>query len=185
MLDPVTPPANGDEIARTLTNSLHVRIPSGGHSPDGLTGLECLAELKRGSSTARGRGPRCQLREHDRAAGICPRPLDALRVARVVGLRPTAVSSSHMVMLAFDNLRRRTATTIALRGVSFDVPAGEIFGSARPERRGQEHPHPDPDGHHPRRLAARCVSSASRGGASISIDSDTCRRSAASIPSSA
>jgi pimeloyl-ACP methyl ester carboxylesterase len=46
-LDPVTPPANGDEISRTLSNSLHVRVPSSGHSPAGLTGLECLANLKR------------------------------------------------------------------------------------------------------------------------------------------
>jgi pimeloyl-ACP methyl ester carboxylesterase len=46
MLDPVTRPANGDDIARTLTNRLHLRIPSSGHSPDGLRGLECLAELK-------------------------------------------------------------------------------------------------------------------------------------------
>jgi pimeloyl-ACP methyl ester carboxylesterase len=46
-LDPVTPPDNGDAIARTLANSLHVRVPSGGHSPFGLTGLECLDNLKR------------------------------------------------------------------------------------------------------------------------------------------
>ena len=46
-LDPVTPPANGDAIARTLPNSMHVRIPSAGHSPAGLTGLGCLGELER------------------------------------------------------------------------------------------------------------------------------------------
>jgi len=46
-LDPATPPANGDEIARPLSNNLHVRVPAGGHSPDGLTGLDCLADLKR------------------------------------------------------------------------------------------------------------------------------------------
>ena len=45
-LDPVTPPSNGDEIARTLVNSLHVRVPFSGHSPAGLTGLDCLSELK-------------------------------------------------------------------------------------------------------------------------------------------
>jgi pimeloyl-ACP methyl ester carboxylesterase len=41
-LDPVTPPAFGDELARTLTNSRHVRVPFGGHSRYGLIGLECL-----------------------------------------------------------------------------------------------------------------------------------------------
>jgi pimeloyl-ACP methyl ester carboxylesterase len=46
-LDPVTPPANGDVLARTLSNSLHVRVPYGGHSPAGLTGLGCLTTLKR------------------------------------------------------------------------------------------------------------------------------------------
>jgi pimeloyl-ACP methyl ester carboxylesterase len=46
-LDPVTPPANGDEIARTLSNSLHIRVPHGGHSPAGLAGTDCLSALKR------------------------------------------------------------------------------------------------------------------------------------------
>jgi len=46
-LDPVTPPENGDTLARTLSRSLHVRVPSGGHSPYGLTGLACLDDLKR------------------------------------------------------------------------------------------------------------------------------------------
>ncbi len=47
LLDPVTPAANGDEIAQTLTNSLHVRVPYSGHSPSGLAGLQCLTDLKR------------------------------------------------------------------------------------------------------------------------------------------
>jgi pimeloyl-ACP methyl ester carboxylesterase len=46
-LDPVTPPENGETIARTLSHSLHVRVPSAGHSPFGLTGLECLDGIKR------------------------------------------------------------------------------------------------------------------------------------------
>lgn len=46
-LDPVTPPENGDAIARTLAHSLHLRVPSGGHSPYGLRGLDCLDRLKR------------------------------------------------------------------------------------------------------------------------------------------
>jgi pimeloyl-ACP methyl ester carboxylesterase len=47
-LDPVTPPSNADTVAKTLPNSLHVRIPSGGHSPVGLTGLDCIGGLQRG-----------------------------------------------------------------------------------------------------------------------------------------
>ena len=45
-LDPVTPPEHGDEVARTLPNSLHVRIPFGGHSPEGLANLGCIARIK-------------------------------------------------------------------------------------------------------------------------------------------
>ena len=41
-LDPVTPPAHGAEVARTLTNSRLLEIPFGGHSRGGLLGLECL-----------------------------------------------------------------------------------------------------------------------------------------------
>jgi pimeloyl-ACP methyl ester carboxylesterase len=47
VLDPVTPPANGDEIAKTLARSVHVLIPSGGHSSSGLTGTECLDQITR------------------------------------------------------------------------------------------------------------------------------------------
>jgi pimeloyl-ACP methyl ester carboxylesterase len=45
-LDPVTPPANGDVLARTLSRSLHVRVPSGGHALYGLNGLDCVEGLK-------------------------------------------------------------------------------------------------------------------------------------------
>jgi pimeloyl-ACP methyl ester carboxylesterase len=47
MLDPVTPPANGDEIARTLPNSLHLRVPFGGHMLDGLQGVDCVTRIAR------------------------------------------------------------------------------------------------------------------------------------------
>jgi pimeloyl-ACP methyl ester carboxylesterase len=53
-LDPVTPPVNAETLARTLPASLHVRVPAGGHSPAGLTGLDCLDTLKR-SFIERGR----------------------------------------------------------------------------------------------------------------------------------
>ena len=46
-LDPVTPPENGDVLARTLNRSLHVRVPSGGHALYGLNGLDCVEGLKR------------------------------------------------------------------------------------------------------------------------------------------
>ena len=42
--DPVTPPEFGDLVARTLPNSLRLRVPHSGHSPGGLTGLQCLSE---------------------------------------------------------------------------------------------------------------------------------------------
>lgn len=41
-LDPVTPPAHGAAVARTLPNSRLLTIPFGGHSRGGLRGLECL-----------------------------------------------------------------------------------------------------------------------------------------------
>jgi pimeloyl-ACP methyl ester carboxylesterase len=46
LLDPVTPAEFGDEVARTLPNSLHVRVPSGAHGLHGLSGLECIEDLK-------------------------------------------------------------------------------------------------------------------------------------------
>ena len=46
-LDPVTPPVNADTLAQTLPESLHVRVPAGGHSPVGFVGLDCLDNLKR------------------------------------------------------------------------------------------------------------------------------------------
>jgi len=43
--DPVTPPANGDRIAKTLTNSLHIVVPHGAHGLDGLEGMDCIDNL--------------------------------------------------------------------------------------------------------------------------------------------
>jgi len=43
--DPVTPPSNGDRIAKSLSNSLHVVVPSGGHGLDGLEGMDCIDHL--------------------------------------------------------------------------------------------------------------------------------------------
>lgn len=44
--DPVTPPLYGDRAARSLRNSLHIVVPSGGHGFGGLQGLECLSTLQ-------------------------------------------------------------------------------------------------------------------------------------------
>jgi pimeloyl-ACP methyl ester carboxylesterase len=43
--DPVTPPANGERVAKTLSNSLHIVVPSGAHGLDGLEGMDCIDNL--------------------------------------------------------------------------------------------------------------------------------------------
>lgn len=40
--DPVTPPANGDAVAKTLKNSLHLVIPDGAHGLADLENIDCL-----------------------------------------------------------------------------------------------------------------------------------------------
>jgi pimeloyl-ACP methyl ester carboxylesterase len=45
--DPVTPPRNAVEVARTLPNSLTIVVPSGGHGLDGLDGLACIDRIQR------------------------------------------------------------------------------------------------------------------------------------------
>jgi len=44
-LDPVTPPASGEAVARSLANSLHLVVPHGGHGQDGMTGVDCLERI--------------------------------------------------------------------------------------------------------------------------------------------
>lgn len=43
--DPVTPPANGDRVAKTLTNSLHIVVPHGAHALGGLEGIDCTVRI--------------------------------------------------------------------------------------------------------------------------------------------
>ena len=43
--DPVTPPANADNVARYLPNSLHLVVPHGAHGLGGLEGSECIDKL--------------------------------------------------------------------------------------------------------------------------------------------
>ena len=43
--DPVTPPAHGEAVAKTLPNSLHLVVNDGAHGLSGLNGIECLDRL--------------------------------------------------------------------------------------------------------------------------------------------
>lgn len=43
--DPVTPPSNGDFVARSLSNNLHLVVPQGGHGLGGMQGGECVDRL--------------------------------------------------------------------------------------------------------------------------------------------
>jgi pimeloyl-ACP methyl ester carboxylesterase len=43
--DPVTPPSNAERISKTLSNSLNVVVPSGGHGLDGLEGMDCIDNM--------------------------------------------------------------------------------------------------------------------------------------------
>src|SRR4029079_16619964 len=64
--DPVTPPANAERAARTLTNSLHVVVPDGGHSYTGIEGANpCVNRLIVGlveSGTVKGLDTSCMTR---------------------------------------------------------------------------------------------------------------------------
>ena len=44
-LDPVTPPSNGDAVAKTLKNSLHIVVPHGAHGLGGLENIDCILRL--------------------------------------------------------------------------------------------------------------------------------------------
>ena len=43
--DPVTPPSNGEAVARHFSNSLHVVVPHGAHGFGGLEGVDCILRL--------------------------------------------------------------------------------------------------------------------------------------------
>ena len=149
----MTPPDNGDELARTLSHSLTSGCRPAGHSRLRRAGLPRAtpAAFVDGATVA---GARHQLRQPYRAARLRHRPLTTAGAARPRRWRlpPTSDKLCCMVVLSYDNVVKTYGNTTALRGVSFDVHAGEIFGSARSERRRQEHAHPHPDGHHPARL---------------------------------
>ena len=44
-LDPVTPPSNGDAVAKTLKNSLHIVVPHGAHGLGGLENIDCILRI--------------------------------------------------------------------------------------------------------------------------------------------
>jgi len=44
-LDPVTPPSNGDAVAKALKNSLHIVVPHGAHGLGGLENIDCILRL--------------------------------------------------------------------------------------------------------------------------------------------
>ena len=43
--DPVTPPSNGDAVAKTLKNSLHIVVPQGAHGLGGLENMDCIERI--------------------------------------------------------------------------------------------------------------------------------------------
>jgi pimeloyl-ACP methyl ester carboxylesterase len=43
--DPVTPPSQADAALQHLPNAVHLVVPSGGHSFDGLQGVDCVTKL--------------------------------------------------------------------------------------------------------------------------------------------
>lgn len=43
--DPVTPPSQGDAVAKTLPNSVHVVVNDGAHGFSGLQGMDCLDRM--------------------------------------------------------------------------------------------------------------------------------------------
>src|SRR5829696_4411858 len=43
--DPVTPPSNGEAIAKGLKNSLHIIVPHGAHGLGGLENIDCVLRL--------------------------------------------------------------------------------------------------------------------------------------------
>ena len=91
--DPVTPPAQGTAVAKSLARSLHVIVPHGGHDFDGLKGVDCIDRLvadfiERGTTT--GLDTECVDRIErppfpTALAPMKPVPMDEERLARFAG----------------------------------------------------------------------------------------------------
>jgi pimeloyl-ACP methyl ester carboxylesterase len=77
--DPVTPPSDGSAVAKSLSRSLHVIVPHGGHGFEGLEGAECLDQLfgefvDRG--TTRGLDTACVGRIKRKGFALTPAPIE-------------------------------------------------------------------------------------------------------------
>jgi pimeloyl-ACP methyl ester carboxylesterase len=114
-LDPVTPPAHGDRVAKTLSHSRHVVVPDGGHSFDGLEGLDCISNLRaefveRGS--AEGLDTRCVAAMH--------RPAFPTEIPK---LTPAAVEPAALGRLpgAFRSADGRTAARVESSGAGLTI----------------------------------------------------------------
>ena len=114
-LDPVTPPAHGDRVAKTLPHSKHVVVPDGGHSFDGLEDQECISNLRaefveRGS--AEGLDTRCVAALH--------RPPFPTEIPR---LTPAAVEPAALGRLpgAFRSADGRTAARVGSSGAGLTL----------------------------------------------------------------
>jgi pimeloyl-ACP methyl ester carboxylesterase len=106
-LDPVTPPGNGESVARTLSRSRHFVVPDGGHSFEGLEGVDCVSNLRsefveRG--TLEGLDSRCVAALH--------RPPFPTELPKLV---PVSVDSASLSRLpgAFHSEDGRTAARVA------------------------------------------------------------------------
>ena len=114
-LDPVTPSAHGDRVAKTLSHSRHIVVPDGGHSFDGLEGLDCVSNLRaefveRGS--AEGLDTRCVAAVH--------RPPFPTEIPK---LTPVAVEPAALVHLpgAFRSPDGRTAARVEAAGAGLSI----------------------------------------------------------------
>ncbi|HKH45020.1 MAG TPA: alpha/beta hydrolase [Thermoanaerobaculia bacterium] len=88
--DPVTPPANGEKVVRTLKNGRHLIVADAGHSTEGMQGNDCLfgvmaAFIEAGtvqgldtSCVTRMRRPDFELRLGDPAVTLTPANLERL-----------------------------------------------------------------------------------------------------------
>ena len=114
-LDPVTPPAYGDRVARTLSRGRHIVVPDGGHSFDGLEGLDCVSNLRSEfieKGSAEGLDARCVASIH--------RPPFPTEIPK---LAPVAVDTATLARFAgeFRSEDGRTAARVAAAGPNFTI----------------------------------------------------------------
>jgi pimeloyl-ACP methyl ester carboxylesterase/antitoxin (DNA-binding transcriptional repressor) of toxin-antitoxin stability system len=114
-LDPVTPPAHGDRVAKTLPHSKHLVVPDGGHSFDGLEGLDCVSNL------------RAEFVERGSAEGLDTRCIAAMHRSpfptEIPKLTPAAVEPATLARLpgAFRSQDGRTAARVEAAGAGLTL----------------------------------------------------------------